>query len=81
MKLTFAILYYIIFPISFITTIMSVLTALFLIYVEKQTTLAILIIFYEIIFLSSMLGLRIGLDLYMAKAKRDQKKQNKKVVK
>jgi len=39
-----------------------------LIYVEKQTTLAILIIFYEIIFLSSMLGLHIGLDIYLSKA-------------
>ena len=68
MKLTFEALDHIIFAISFITSILSVLTALFLIYVEKQTTLAILIIFYEIIFLSSMLGLRIGLDIYISKA-------------
>jgi len=65
MKLTFATLYHIIFPISFITSILSVLAALFSIYVEKQTTLAILIIFNEIIFLSSMLGLHIDLDIYL----------------
>jgi len=68
MKLTFATLYHIIFPISLITSILSVLTALFLIYVEKQTTLAILIIFNEIIFLSSMLGLHIDLDIYLSTA-------------
>ena len=75
MKLTFATLYHIIFPISFITSILSVLTALFLIYVEKQTTLAILIIFYEIIFLSSMLGLHIGLDIYLSKANIKEEKK------
>ena len=68
MKLTFEALYHIIFPISLTTTIISVLTVLFLTLVEDQTTLAGLIIFYEILFLSSMLGLRIGLDIYVSKA-------------
>lgn len=81
MKLTFATLYHIIFPISFITAIISVLTALFLTLVKNQTTLAAQIIFYEILFLSSMLGLRIGLDIYISKAVKEQKKENEKVVK
>ena len=80
MKLTFATLYHIIFTISFITTIISVLTALFLTLVENQTTLAALIIFYEILFLSLMLGLRIGLDIYLSKTRRNQKKENEEVI-
>lgn len=68
MKLTFATLSHIIFLISSITTIISVLTALFLTLVKNQTTLAGLILFYEILFLSLMLGLRIGLDIYISKA-------------
>lgn len=86
MKLTFATLYHIIFPISFITTIISVLTAIFLTLVKNQTTLASQIIFYEILFLSSMLGLHIGLDIlhigldiYLSKA--NIKEENEKVVK
>ena len=81
MKLTFATLYHIIFPISFITTIISVLIALFLTLVENQTTLAALIIFYEIVFLSSMMGLRIGLDIYISKAVKEKKKENEEVIK
>ena len=75
MKLTFATLYHIIFPISFITTIISVLTAIFLTLVKNQTTLASQIIFYEILFLSSMLGLRIGLDIYLSKANIKEEKK------
>ena len=73
MKLTFATLSHIIFLISSITTIISVLTALFLTLVKNQTTLAGLILFYEILFLSLMLGLRIGLDIYTSKAVKEEK--------
>lgn len=77
MKLTFEALDHIIFAISFITTIISVLAVLFLTFAEDQTTLAAQIIFYEILFLSLMLGL----DIYVSKAIKEQKKENEEVIK
>ena len=70
MKLTFESLDHIIFAISFITTITSVLAVLFLTFAEDQTTLAAQVIFYEILFLSLMLGL----DISISKAVKEEKK-------
>ena len=70
MKLTFESLDHSIFAISFITTITSVLAVLFLTFAEDQTTLAAQVIFYEILFLSLMLGL----DISISKAVKEEKK-------